>query len=111
MKTITAAKARADLSDVLYRAGYGKERIAITRRGKTVIAVVVPPEDAVLLEELEDRADLAALRKAEEDYRTGRDRGRPAEEVFADINAAEKRSLSSRTQSKKHIRAKTSRRK
>ncbi|MEK6711893.1 MAG: type II toxin-antitoxin system Phd/YefM family antitoxin [Nitrospinota bacterium] len=111
MKTITAAKARADLSDVLYRAGYGKERIAITRRGKTIIAVVVPPEDAALLEDLEDRADISALRKAEADYRTGRDRGRPAEEVFAEIDAAEKQPSLSHARGKKPVRPKAPRRK
>lgn len=59
----------------------------------------------------EDRADISALRKAEEDYRTGRDRGRPAEEVFAELDAADKRPFPSRAQGKKPARPKAPRKK
>lgn len=56
-------EARANLSDLVNRVGYGGERIAIGRRGKD-LAVLVPVEDAALLEELEDRLDVEAARKA-----------------------------------------------
>ena len=63
MGSISTAKARNNFSDVVNRAGYGKERVILTRRGKP-IAAVVPMEDVEFLEELEDRADLEAVREA-----------------------------------------------
>ena len=63
MGSISTAKARNNFSDVVNRAGYGKERVILTRRGKP-IAAVVPIEDVEFLEELEDRADLEAAREA-----------------------------------------------
>ncbi len=62
MGSISTAKARNNFSDVVNRAGYGKERVILTRRGKP-IAAVVPIEDVEFLEELEDRADLEAARE------------------------------------------------
>jgi prevent-host-death family protein len=61
--TITTGKAREQLSNVINRAAFGKERIVLTRRGKE-IAAVVPIEDVKLLEELEDRIDLEEARAA-----------------------------------------------
>ena len=66
MSTITTVKARGRFSDMVNRAGYGKERIVLTRRGKPV-AALVPIEDVRLLEELEDRFDLEDARKAMEE--------------------------------------------
>ena len=63
MGSISTAQARNNFSDVVNRAGYGKERVILTRRGKP-IAAVVPIEDVEFLEELEDRADLEAAREA-----------------------------------------------
>ncbi|HHT9135035.1 MAG TPA: type II toxin-antitoxin system Phd/YefM family antitoxin [Candidatus Avalokitesvara rifleensis] len=63
MATVTAEKARNQFSELVNRAGYGKERIAVTRRGKAV-AAVVPIEDMELLEKLEDKIDLEDARKA-----------------------------------------------
>lgn len=63
MIRVTASEARQALSDILNRVAYGGDRIALCRRGKPV-AVVVSVEDAALLEELEDRMDLEAARKA-----------------------------------------------
>jgi prevent-host-death family protein len=63
MGVMTTGKARSVLSDVVNRAAYGKERVVLTRRGKE-LAAVVPMEDLRLLEELEDRMDLEAARKA-----------------------------------------------
>ncbi|MCU6480113.1 prevent-host-death family protein [Arthrobacter silviterrae] len=61
--TMSVAELRAGLSDAISRATFGHERIGITRRGK-VAAVLIGPEDLEMLERLEDREDLAALRRA-----------------------------------------------
>ncbi|MDO8136858.1 MAG: type II toxin-antitoxin system Phd/YefM family antitoxin [Candidatus Brocadiales bacterium] len=63
MTTITAGKAREKFSELVSRVGYAKERVAVTRRGKT-IAAIVPIEDMELLEKLEDRIDLEDARTA-----------------------------------------------
>jgi prevent-host-death family protein len=64
---ITAA--RDDLSEVVNRVAYTKERICLTRHGKDV-ACVVSVEEARLLELIEERLDLsealAALREMQE---------------------------------------------
>ena len=56
-------KARQGFADTINRAAYGKERVVVRRRGKE-IAAVVPIDDLRLLEELEDRIDLADARAA-----------------------------------------------
>jgi len=61
--SVSTVKAREQLSTVINRAAFGKERIVLTRRGKEV-AAVVPIEDMKLLEELEDRIDLEEARAA-----------------------------------------------
>jgi prevent-host-death family protein len=60
---MSAARARERFSDLVSRVAYAKSRIVLTRRNRP-IAAVVPLEDMELLEELEDRADLEAARKA-----------------------------------------------
>jgi prevent-host-death family protein len=63
MNSITASvstrELRADLASVMGRAGFGHERVAVTRNGK-VAAVVIGVDDLELLEQLEDMADLRA---------------------------------------------------
>lgn len=70
MTTVSAKQLKEHSSDVLGRVQYGKERIAVTKNGKEV-AAVVSIEDARLLERLEDVLDvqdaLAALDEAERD--------------------------------------------
>ncbi len=63
MTNIPTVKAREQFSEIVNRAAYGKERITLTRRGKS-IAAVVPIEDVELLEELENRLDLDDVRVA-----------------------------------------------
>ena len=48
---LSVAEARRDLSETLNRVAYRGERIQLQRHGKTV-AVLVPVEDAELLERL-----------------------------------------------------------
>ena len=63
MTKVTTVDARQQFSDIVNRSAYGKERIILTRRGKDVVAMV-PIEDLSLLEDLEDRMDIEAARKA-----------------------------------------------
>lgn len=63
MTRMAASQIREHFADTLNRVAYGKERVVLRRRGKD-LAAVVPIEDLRTLEELEDRIDLAAARKA-----------------------------------------------
>jgi len=63
MAHTSASDLREGLADLLNRVSYNRERVAIRRHGKTV-AVLVPAEDAELLEALEDQGDIDAARKA-----------------------------------------------
>ena len=69
MTDIPITAARDDLSDVVNRAAYSRERICLTRHGKAV-ACVVSVEEARLLDLIEDRLDLSdaldALRELRE---------------------------------------------
>jgi prevent-host-death family protein len=61
---ISVANMRNDLAEALNRAAYGGERVVLERRGKPV-AALVSMEDLELLEQLEDEADLRAVRAQE----------------------------------------------
>jgi prevent-host-death family protein len=63
MGQVNTVNARAQFSEIINRAAFGKERVTLTRRGKEIVAVV-PIEDVKLLEELEDRIDLDDARAA-----------------------------------------------
>src|SRR3970282_2912384 len=63
MTRMSASKARGEFSDALNRVAYQGERIVLRRRGNDV-AVLVPGEDLRLLEEIEDRIDIEAAKKA-----------------------------------------------
>lgn len=63
MAHLPASKAREGFSDTINRVAFGKERVVLRRRGKEV-AAVVPMDDLRLLEDLEDRIDLADARAA-----------------------------------------------
>jgi prevent-host-death family protein len=63
MGRVNTVHARAQFSEIINRAAFGKERVTLTRRGKEIVAVV-PIEDVKLLEELEDRIDLEEARAA-----------------------------------------------
>jgi prevent-host-death family protein len=68
MTSVTAKELKERPGDVLSRVQYGHERVAITRHGVEV-AAVVSIDDARLLEQLEDLLDthdaLAAIEEAE----------------------------------------------
>ena len=63
MSKVSTVEARDQLSTIINRAAFGKERVVLTRRGKE-LAAVVPIEDVKLLEELEDHLDIEAARAA-----------------------------------------------
>jgi prevent-host-death family protein len=63
MGQVNTVDARAQFSEIINRAAFGKERMILTRRGKEIVAVV-PIEDVKLLEALEDKIDLEEAREA-----------------------------------------------
>ncbi len=63
MTNMPTVKARDQLAEIINRVAYGKERIALTRRGKAVVAIV-RIEDVELLEQMENRLDLEEARAA-----------------------------------------------
>jgi prevent-host-death family protein len=63
MGQVNTVDVRAQFSEIINRAAFGKERVILTRRGKEIVAVV-PIEDVKLLEALEDKIDLEGARPA-----------------------------------------------
>ncbi len=61
MTHIATSKVRQDLSDILHRVAYGRQRVVLEHRGKE-IAALIPIEDLRLLEVLEDPINLADAR-------------------------------------------------
>ncbi|PWJ49585.1 prevent-host-death family protein [Quadrisphaera granulorum] len=82
---VSIRELRAQLADVLGRAGYGGQRIGITRNGK-LAAVVISVEDLEALEAFELAQDTAAYRAA----KANDDGTRVSlEELRAEIDAVE----------------------
>lgn len=69
--SITVRVLRDGLADAVGRAGYGHERVQITRNGKPT-AGLIGPEDFELLEQLEMMRELADYRTAKEEDDGGR---------------------------------------
>ena len=63
MTSLSISEVRIHLGDLVNRALYKGERVAISRKGKPA-AALVSVEDAQFLADLEDRVDLAAAREA-----------------------------------------------
>ncbi|MBM4019723.1 MAG: type II toxin-antitoxin system Phd/YefM family antitoxin [Planctomycetes bacterium] len=63
MTTIPISEARDHLADLGNRVSLRGDRLVVERRGKRLFALV-PVEDVALLERLEDRLDLDAIRAA-----------------------------------------------
>jgi prevent-host-death family protein len=66
MTTIPISEAREHLADLGNRVSLRGERVVVERRGKNLFALV-PVEDAELLERLEDKLDLDAIRAAKDE--------------------------------------------
>ena len=63
MTALTVSKAREVFSETVNRVAYTKERVMVERHGKAIMAMV-PVEDVELLQEFENRMDLADIRAA-----------------------------------------------
>lgn len=63
LPTVSLGELRKEVGNVVNRAAFAGERTAVTRHGKTV-AAIVSVDDLELLDELERRVDLEALRQA-----------------------------------------------
>ena len=61
-KSIPAAEARKNLSELVSSAFYSKVRVRISKHGKD-FAAIVPIEDLELLQALEDRIDVEISRE------------------------------------------------
>lgn len=83
---LTSRSARENFSEVLNRAAFAKERVAIHRHGKP-IAYVVSVEDAALLESLEDAADLQAFRAAKKEFEASGEAAIPWRKVQTKLRA------------------------
>ena len=59
---LPTSKARQKFADILNAVGYKGRRVLLERHGKRV-AAVIPPDDLDLLEALENRMDLEAVKK------------------------------------------------
>ena len=66
METISISDAREHLADMGNRVSLRGERIVVERRGKDLFALV-SVEDLKLLERLEDKLDLDAIRAAKDE--------------------------------------------
>ena len=64
MVRLTATEAREHFADTLNRVSYRGERIVVYRRGGKDVAAVVPIEDLELLQKIEDRRDVKAIKKS-----------------------------------------------
>lgn len=82
MTNVSTVEMRKDISDILGRVTYGKERFAVTRNGKTV-AAVIPIEDLRLLEALEDKLDALLGQEALEAHDRGHEPALTLDEVRA----------------------------
>ncbi len=66
MTTVPITEAREHLADLGNRVCLRGERVVVERRGKNLFALV-PVEDVELLERLEDKLDLDAVRAARDE--------------------------------------------
>jgi prevent-host-death family protein len=66
MARLTASQLREDLADTINKVAFGGERIVLRRNNKDV-AALVSIEDFYLLQDLEDKLDLAAIKEAMEE--------------------------------------------
>ncbi len=64
MVRLTATEAREHFADTLNRVSYRGERIVVCRRGGRDVAAVVPMEDLKLLQQIEDKRDVEAIKKS-----------------------------------------------
>ena len=68
MSRLPSSEARQKLPEALNRVAFGGERVVIHRRGKD-LAALVSIEDLQLIEQLENKIDAAAVKRARKDER------------------------------------------
>jgi prevent-host-death family protein len=61
--TVSTSKARDDFAEMINRVAYRGERVVLDRHGKP-IAAIIPIDDLAFLEELENRMDVEAAKRA-----------------------------------------------
>lgn len=61
--TVSTSKARIDFAEMINQVAYGGERVVLDRRGKP-IAAIIPIDDLTFLEEIENRMDVDAAKRA-----------------------------------------------
>ena len=61
--TISTSKARVDFAEMINQVAYGGERVVLDRHGKP-IAAIIPIDDLTFLEEIENRMDIDAAKRA-----------------------------------------------
>lgn len=84
MKTLNAAEACDQFPDLLDRVAKEGERVAI-KRGRKVVAVLVPPKDLAILEELEDRLDAEDAERAWREFQESGEEAIPYEQVRKEL--------------------------
>ena len=62
MTRLASGKVRQEFAETVNRVAYGRERVVLHRRGKN-LAALIPFEDLMLLEELEDQLDVEEAEK------------------------------------------------
>ena len=87
--SISLIQVRENLAETVNRVQYGGERIALTRHGKKV-AAIVSMEDLALLEKMEDEMDVKAARKVLQNIKTGKEKLIPWEDVKVQLRRAGK---------------------
>jgi prevent-host-death family protein len=85
MLKVSVAQAREELAELLNRVHYQGLRVAITRRGNA-IAAIIPMAQLLEYQALEDRHDLQDAMQADPE----RDGAVPLEQVMAEIRARRK---------------------
>ena len=61
--TVSTSKARVDFAEIINQVAYRGERVVLGRHGKP-IAAIIPIDDLTLLEEIENRMDIDAAKRA-----------------------------------------------
>lgn len=88
MHRLTTKEARENFSEAVNRVAYGREHIAVQRRGKDM-AYLIPPEDYELFQRLLEAAEDQADQEAVEEWLKNPNKERvPADRFFAEWEKA-----------------------
>lgn len=62
------SEARSELTEIVNHVAFGQDRYVLTRNGKE-LAALISMDDLKLLEDLEDKLDVAAAKRADKDIK------------------------------------------